>query len=367
MRLFFLTITVLLSFVSCNKAQEPENDLLRESQLVYGGDFSIMKKLEDLGGEYKVNGEVKEGFQVFKENGYTWCRLRLFHTPNMEGPVCNNLAYTIALAQKAKQFGFKIFLNFHYSDTWADPGKQFTPKAWENLDFETLTDSVYQYTKNVMQAMKLAGVFPEMVQVGNEINNGMIWPHGKLWNNNGNARWNELTALLKAGIRGVKEVDGGAEIPIMIHAATGGNLVESDNFYSNILQRGVDFDIIGLSYYPWWHGTFEDLEKNLEFLSKKYEQEISVVETAYYANGWYPEPEEWVLDVQPYPPTEQGQYDFLVDLATRLKKYPKVTSVYYWKPDGLDIPGSEVPFLGRSLFSPNGNAYKGISAWKTQK
>ena len=363
MKLIVLTIAALLSFASCNNAQEPENGIEEKSHLVYGGDFSIMKKLEDLGGEYKINGEAKEGFQIFNENGYTWCRLRIFHTPNMEGPVCNDLEYTIALAQKARQFGFKIFLNFHYSDTWADPGKQYIPKAWENLDFETLTDSVYQYTKKVMQAMKSAGVFPEMVQIGNEINNGMIWPHGQLWVND-NARWDELTTLLKAGIRGVKEVEGGAEVPIMIHAATGGNLVESDNFYSNMLQRGVEFDVIGLSYYPWWHGTFEDLEKNLEFLSNKYEQEISVVETAYYANNWYPEPGEHVYDIQPYPPTEQGQHDFLVDLAERLKKYPKVTSVYYWKPDGLDIQGSGVPFLGRSLFDRNGNAFKGISAWK---
>ncbi|HDR50659.1 MAG TPA: beta-1,4-galactanase, partial [Mariniphaga anaerophila] len=231
MRLFVLPFALMLLFISCNKKQETDNEHAQESNLVYGGDFSIMKKLEDLGGQYKINGEVKEGFEIFRENGYTWCRLRIFHTPNREGPVCNDLDYTIALAQKARQFGFKIFLNFHYSDTWADPGKQFTPKVWENLTFETLTDSVYQYTKNVMQAMKSAGVFPEMVQIGNEINNGMIWPQGRLWEN-GNARWEELSALLKAGIRGVKEVKDGAEIPIMIHAATGGDLVESDNFYS---------------------------------------------------------------------------------------------------------------------------------------
>ena len=366
MKQFLLTLAVIIGFMSCNKAQEPENELPEVSHLVYGGDFSIMKKLEDLGARYKVNGEVKPGFQIFRDNGYAWCRLRIFHTPNLEGPVCNDLEYTISLAQLAKQFGFKIFLNFHYSDTWADPGKQFTPKAWQNLDFETLTDSVFQYTKNVLQAMKSSGVFPEMVQIGNEINNGMLWPQGKLWDNGGNARWDELTTLLKSGIRGVKAVDGGKTIPVMIHAATGGNLVESDNFYKNILQRGVEFDVIGLSYYPWWHGTFKNLEKNLEFLSNKYEQEISVVETAYYANGWYPEPEDWVLDVKPYPPTEQGQHDFLIDLTTRLKKFPKVTSVYYWKPDGLDIPGSGIPFLGRSLFDRNGNALKGISAWKMQ-
>lgn len=364
MRTLFLLPAILFFVVGCNQSLNNNSDDENESRLEYGGDFSIMKKLEDLGGQYKTDGEVKEGFQIFRENGYTWCRLRIFHTPNMEGPVVNDLDYTIALAQKAKQFGFKIFLNFHYSDTWADPGKQFIPTAWEDLDFDILTDSVYHYTKRVMEAMKTADVFPHMVQIGNEINNGMLWPHGRLWAENGQARWDELSALLIAGIKGVKDTKNGMTTPIMIHAATGGNLVESDNFYSNIQKRGVEFDVIGLSYYPWWHGTFEDMEKNLEFLSNKFEQEISVVETAYYANGWYPEPEEWVLDVQPYPPTAQGQYDFLVDLATRLKKYPRVTSVYYWKPDGLEIPGSNIHYLGRSLFSRDGNAFEGIKAWK---
>ncbi len=360
----FLLPVFLVTMVACSQSLNDQRDDEKESPLVYGGDFSIMKKLEDLGGQYKVDGQAKQGFQIFSDNGYTWCRLRVFHSPNHVGPVVNDLDYTIALAREAKQFGFKIFLNFHYSDTWADPGKQFTPEAWENLELELLADSVYQYTRHVLEAMKQADVSPRMVQIGNEINNGMLWPRGRLWAKDGTARWAELSTLLKAGIRAVKDTQNDASVPIMIHAATGGNVVESDNFYSNIMKQGVEFDVIGLSYYPWWHGTFEDLEKNLAFLSGKYKQEISVVETAYYANGWYPEPEEWVLDVQPYPPTEQGQYDFLTDLATRLKNYPKVTSVYYWKPDGLDIPGSNIPYLGRSLFSPEGNAYKGIGAWK---
>ncbi|NQU84948.1 MAG: glycosyl hydrolase 53 family protein [Mariniphaga sp.] len=322
-----------------------------------------MKKIEDLGGEYKVDGIVKEGFQIFKENGYTWARLRIFHTPNMRGPVCNDLDYTIALAQKAKQFGFKIFLNFHYSDTWADPGKQFKPAAWENLAFEVLQDSVYDYTKAVINSMDKAGVLPELVQVGNEINNGMIWPDGRLWEND-TARWDELCALLRAGVKGVKESDNGKNIPIMIHAATGGSLEESNRFYSNIIERGVEFDQIGLSYYPWWHGTFDDLRKNIAFLSENFEQDQVIVETAYYPDGHYPQPDRWVYDIQPYPPTEQGQYDFMVELAQILSEYPKMKAVYYWKPDGMEIPGSGIPYLGRSLFDMEGNAYKAISAWK---
>jgi len=360
MRSLILALIVFLA-VSCVDRENEKSSAANFPE--YGGDFSIMKKLEDASGEYKIDGEVKDGFRIFKDNNYTWCRLRIFHSPNMEGPVCNDLDYTIALAKEAKSYGFKFLLNFHYSDTWADPGKQFAPKAWENLDFETLTDSVNQYSKKVMNALADADAAPDMVQVGNEINSGMVWPQGKLWNNDGSANWDELTALLKAGIRGVEEAKNGTSIPILIHAATGGNVEESDNFYSNIIERGLEFDVIGLSYYPWWHGNFDDLENNLKFLSNKYEQEISVVETAYYANGWYPEPEEWVLDVQPFPPDEQGQYDFLLKLDSVLQKYPKVTSVYYWKPDGLEVPGTAVPYLGRSLFSRNGNAFKGIAAW----
>jgi arabinogalactan endo-1,4-beta-galactosidase len=170
--------------------------------------------------------------------------------------------------------------------------------------------------------------------------------------------------LVKAGIRGVKEASNGDVIPVMIHAATGGDVEKSNEFYSSFLAHNVQFDVIGLSYYPWWHGTFAELENNLSALSENFKQELSLVETAYYANNWYPEAGDWVLDVQPYPPTEQGQYDYMVHLLQILYKYPKVTSLYYWKPDGLDIADSGVSYLGRSLFSNNGQAFKGIRAWK---
>jgi len=332
--------------------------------LEFGGDFSIMKKMEDLGGLYKSNGIVKEGMEIFKENGYTWARLRIFHTPNMVGPVCNELNYTTDLTKNAKKFGFKVLLNFHYSDTWADPGHQLAPSVWKNISFNLVQDSLYQYTKNVINAMGESGVLPDMVQIGNEINNGMVWPHGKLWIEAGVTHWDELAKLLNAGIRGVKEAENGSQIPIMIHAATGGDVDASYRFYKNIINRKVDFDVIGLSYYPWWHGTFIELESNILFLSNQFPHDFSIVETAYYAHNWYPEPTEWVLSVQPYPPTRQGQYDFMFELAHTLKKYPRVKSIFYWKPDGIEIPQSDINYLGRSLFDKNGEAFEGISAWK---
>ncbi len=349
-------------FLSCSIDNQTD-EIREDSKLVYGGDFSIIKKMEDFGAVYKVNGVAKNGLQIFKENGYTWARLRIFHTPNNVGPVCNNLTYTIELAKKAKTLGYKILIDFHYSDTWADPGKQFTPAAWKNLSFQLLADSVRVYTTKVLDAMQNSGVLPEMVQIGNEINNGMLWPQGKLWHETGGANWQGLTTLIKSGIQGVKRAKNSAGIKIMIHAATGGNLQESNTFYSKMNEYGVEYDVIGLSYYPWWHGPFYQLEANLENLSKSFSQDISLVETAYYSNNWYPEPGNGVVNVKPYPPTEQGQYDYLAELANRLKKYPKVKSVYYWEPEALEIPESQIFYLGRSLFDKQGNAFKGIGAW----
>jgi len=330
---------------SCSNEFDLGNDMEQASTLEFGGDFSIMKKMEDRGGLYKIDGFVQEGMEIFSENGYSWARLRIFHTPNMVGPVCNDLNYTIELAKNAKKFGMKVLLNFHYSDTWADPGHQTVPAAWEGLSFKLIQDSLTNYTKNIINSMDQAGVLPDMVQIGNEINNGLLWPHGKLWIEPEITHWDELAKILKAGIRGVKEAQNGSEIPIMIHAATGGDVNSSYNFYKNIVDRNVDFEVIGLSYYPWWHGTFVELESNILYLSTKFPHEFSIVETAYYSSNWYPEPAQWILSVQPYPPTEQGQYNFMFELAQIIKKQPRVKTLFYWKPDELLIPKSKINYL----------------------
>ncbi len=353
-----LLIISSIVFVSCDELPEPEDNFM------YGGDFSILKKMEDSGGVYKVDGVAKDALEIFADNGYNYGRVRIFHTPNMVGPVCNSLEYTIALSKKIKAAGMKILLDFHYSDTWADPAHQIKPAAWEGLSFEVLNDSVYQYSKNVIEKMKAANVAPDMVQIGNEITPGMIWPDGKIYTDGG-TNWKNFCALMKSGISGVKAGYGADNnVPIMIHIDKGGDLTATGSFFTEIERYKVEYDVIGLSYYPWWHGTFDELEQNLSWLSNNKEQDIIIVETAYYSNGWYPEPAEWVLDYQPFPPDEEGQYNFLVSLEVIARKYSKVKGIFYWKPDGLDIPASRVHYLGRSLFSPDGDAYKGITAFK---
>jgi arabinogalactan endo-1,4-beta-galactosidase len=359
--IFLLNLTIAFYFAflfgSCTKQE------IKPEEFIIGGDFSILKKMEDSGGVYKYEGQPVDALELFAENGYNYGRVRLFHTPNMEGPVCNSLDYTIELSKKIKAARMKLLLNYHYSDTWADPAHQIKPKAWENLSFEVLTDSVYEYSKAVIEAMDKAGVLPDMVQVGNEITPGFIWPDGKIWKDS-TEDWESFCTLLKAGIKGVKDAYGDREVPIMIHIDRGGDQSATQKFFSKMDQYGIEFDLVGLSYYPWWHGTFDDLEENLSWLSENYEQDIVIVETAYYANGYYPEPDEWVFDIQPFPPTEQGQYDFLVTLDSIVSQYPKVKGIFYWKPDGLYIPESNVWFIGRSLFDEEGNALKGITAFK---
>lgn len=362
-------MAAMLSFLliivsSCNLQNPEEAASASENRLIFGSDFSIMKRMEDFGGIYKFKGIEKEGLLIFKENGFTWARLRLFHSPEIRGQVCNDLPYTIESARRAKKIGFKILLDIVYSDTWVDPGHQAVPEAWKNLRHDILTDSVYRYTLNVLNTLSDAGVQPDMVQIGNDIGNGFLWPQGNLWVEGGNANWDNLSDLLKAGIKGVKDSENGENIKIMIHAANSGSITASRQFYANILARGVKFDVIGVSYYPWWHGDFATLENCIFSLSNSFGKDISIVETAYYSNGWYPESGDWVLIEKPFPPTEQGQYEYMVQLAKIVRKHSAVKSVFYWKPDELDIPESKVPYQGRSLFDKSGNALKGIAAWK---
>jgi arabinogalactan endo-1,4-beta-galactosidase len=357
-------IVLLISVISfINTGCGQKNISADKLSFIYGGDFSILKKMEDSGGVYNYQGKKVNALLLFKENGYNYGRVRIFHTPDMDGATCNSLEYTIALSKEIKAVGMKLLLDFHYSDTWADPAHQIKPSAWNNLTFEALTDSVFQYSKNVILAMKAANVLPDMVQVGNEITPGFIWPDGKIYKE-GTEDWKSFTTLLKAGIRGVKEAYGNTKVPIMIHIDKGGDKGATEYFFKKITEYSVDFDIIGQSYYPWWHGSFADLECNLKWTSENYNKDIIIVETAYYSKDWYPKPGPGVLDIKPFPSTEEGQYDFLKALDSICHLYPKVKGIFYWEPEDIRIPESHVWYSGRSLFDEDGSAFKGITAFK---
>ncbi|MAD96486.1 MAG: arabinogalactan endo-1,4-beta-galactosidase [Flavobacteriaceae bacterium] len=305
-----------------------------------GADLSFLKEAEDKGFFFKEDGEPKKGLDIFWDHGYNWIRLRLFHTPTK---LPNNLEYTIALAQEAKKKGFKFLLDYHYSDTWADPAKQYLPKAWEGLEQKVLEDSLYVYTKKTMMAFKKAGVFPEMVQIGNEISNGMCWPNGKLPQN-----WDNLAALLQAGINGVMASCGNQKPPkIMIHIDKGGDKNFTKYWYDKLHTYNIQYDIIGQSYYPWWHGSLLDLRECLNFTALNYKKDIILVETAYNYG-----PAEYRDKKAPFPETPEGQKQFLEDVHNIVLQIPNNLGkgIFWWEP-----AAPFKAFSKRTFFKNDGN------------
>jgi beta-galactosidase len=188
--------------------------------------------------------------EILKDHGFNYVRLRIFNDPANDsgyspGKGFCDLQHTLQMAKRIKNTRLKFLLDFHYSDTWADPGKQYKPAAWKPLDFNQLTKALHDYTRDVMLALKQQNTLPDMVQVGNEINHGIVWPDARINN------LFSLSRLLKAGINAVKEV--APPTIIMLHIALGGQHDESVFFIDNMLTRGVRFDVIGLTFYPKWH------------------------------------------------------------------------------------------------------------------
>jgi beta-galactosidase len=251
------------------------NAATRPITKMLGADISFLPELEHRGVHFSDNKGERDAITILKDHGFNYVRLRIFNDPARDsgyspGQGFCDLAHTLVMAKRVKAAGLKLLLDFHYSDYWADPGKQFKPAAWRGADFNVLMDSVYYFSSRVIAALKAQGTLPDMVQVGNEINHGMIWPEGSI------RHPDSLARLIYAGICGVKAVDPGC--PIMLHIALGGQNDESHFFLDNMLSRDVPFDVIGLSYYPRWHGTLSDLKYNVDDLAKQYGKDVIVVE-----------------------------------------------------------------------------------------
>lgn len=314
-----------------------------------GADLSFLKQSEDNGFTFKEDGQAKPGLQIFKDHGYNWIRLRLFHTPTR---LPNNLEYTIALAKKAKEMGYKFLLDYHYSDTWADPGKQFLPKAWEGKTHEELVDSVYEYTRKTMIAFRNSGAFPDMVQVGNEIIHGMMWPDGKIPEN-----WDNFAELVQAGVNGVYAGCGNRPHPqIMIHIDKGGDWEATKYFFDKLNSYNVQYDIIGQSYYPWWHGSILDLRNCLNLTAEIYQKDIIVVEAAY---NWMPA--EYRDKPAPFPETPEGQKAFWeeVNRVVLNVKDNRGIGVFWWEP----AIGGQRGIGSRSFFDNDGNVLPVINVF----
>ena len=299
------------------------------SKFIKGMDLSTLLEMERCGAKYYDHGQEMDILDIMKKYDVDTIRLRLWNDPKSEsgepyGAGNNDLAETIAIGKRVTDAGLGVLLNFHYSDFWADPGKQIKPKAWASYGVEELEKAVYDFTKDSLQKVLDAGVNVRMIQVGNELSNGLLWPEGQLPN------YDNVAKFVSAGIRACREVK--ADIPLMIHLDNGGNNALYRDWFDHYMERGEDFDYIGLSYYPFWHGTLQMLEDNMNDIAVRYGKELIVAEVSMghtmedYKNyekltdserkGYATKP-ELAAKVE-YPMTVQGQADFTKDFLKRV-------------------------------------------------
>jgi len=365
-----LSLALILIFAEISRAQSSPPFYL-------GADISTLAQVEQRGGVYLDDNKPADPLSIFMKHGWTYFRLRVWVNPGNHG---NDLAYTTALAKRIKAAGGTFMLDFHYSDWWADPQKQNKPAAWKDLPFDDLVKQCQTYTSDVIKHLKDAGACPDMVQVGNEITGGTLWPDGqvkvppstvKVFTGDVTTiqppepyddakQWNNLTTIIKANIAAVRSVTTPADhVRIIIHIDCGGDWPVTQWYVDHLNAAHVDYDILGQSYYPIYHGTLQNLKDNLRETINHYHKDVMVVETGYPAR-----PQRRLTDAQAknmtWPMTPEGQRQFLADVIAAVKNAPEShgIGVNYWHPESTYMagpttrPNNDV----NSLFDAKGNA-----------
>ena len=330
--------------------------------LDFGADLSFTPQELAAGAKFTYHGQQQSPVQIMRENGANYVRMRLWVDPP---PGYSDLASDLALARSVHAAGMKIYLDIMYSDFWADPTKQNIPAAWTGQDLAQLTTTVQSYTQQVISAFARQGTPVDMVSIGNEIRNGILWPVGEVNDPTNPADYDNLATLLKAGVAGARAGNPpGHQLLIMMHYDQGGNNALSQAFYQNLVAQGVPFDVIGLSYYPFFHGPISAMRQNVDALATQFHKKIVISETQYpwtLANGNSPigdstgnfvwEPSQ----LSPgYPASPGGQLSFVTDELSILAQVPDGlgAGLFYWAPDW--IPG--VPWEpGTGIGTPNAN------------
>ncbi len=322
--------------------------------MIKGMDISTLTEVESCGGKFYKNGVQGDALEILKSYGANMIRLRLWNDPfdengNSYGAGGCDLETILKLAKRVKNAGLEWMLVLHYSDFWADPGKQTPPKAWKSLDADGLEKAVYEYTLQTLKKFQAEGVSPAIVSVGNEITNGFLWPHGKT------PDFSNIARFVNAGLRAVKEVDPDAKT--MIHLDNGGRNDLYRNWFDNYFKEGgMQFDYIGLSYYPFWHGTMQGLRDNMNDIAVRYNKDLIITETStaftFESYSKYEKLEEdqrkgggakvSMEDRLEYPVTPEGQSDFIKAVMETVSQVPNGhgKGVFWWEPAWVPVPGS---------------------------
>lgn len=365
-----------LAAVQVNPIENLSTDFIK------GADVSIMPELERNGTKFYDNGIEQDGLTILKNHGVNWIRVRIWNNPYVVGPEGvgggnTDEAKAIEMAKRAKALGMKVLVDFHYSDFWVDPGQQKKPDAWKNDSGDKLVDDVYAYTAKVMQDFNAQGVTPDMVQVGNELNNGMLWPEAQLTEDNPNG-YKFLAKLLNAGLQAVHDNDKDNKVKTIIHLA-GVDVNLYHTFFDNLIVKNKvnDFDIIGMSFYPFWHGTMDDLKNTMNDVSAKYNKDVIAVETAF---GYTLEDADFEKNnfgtneekVSGYKATVQGQATGLRDVMATVASVNdnRGLGIFYWAPDwvinekvGWKSNGGGNGWDNLTLFDTKGNALESMDTF----
>ena len=336
---------------ACGETPQPPTPPDPEVTTYYvGGDISVLQSYEDKGVAYydDKGTRIDDVLKYMKSDAVGWNaqRVRLFVNPvrkdpdgNTDAQVCQDLDYVVRLCKRIKAEGFALLLDFHYSDTWADPSNQWIPQEWASLSEAQLQAKVYAYTKQCLERLKSEGAAPDFIQPGNEISYGMLWSAtvdrnsrtNRCYTTSPEADWTRFKALLKQAVKACREVCPDAQI--VLHSERSGQVSVLQDFCNRLAD--VDYDIIGLSYYPFWHGAFGSLWQTLVMLKDHFpDKKVHIVETAYYYQ-WQPQVGKGITYdySSKWPVSPEGQAAYAKDLIDTLKEYPNVTGLYWWFPE----------------------------------
>ncbi|MCM3629185.1 glycosyl hydrolase 53 family protein [Paenibacillus glycanilyticus] len=366
---FTLALTSLLSIGQVKKAEAAESNLSDPDTFIKGVDISTLQALEDRNVKFYDGGTQQDLLTIMKNHGVNYVRLRLWNNP-VQADGYNDKEHVLAMAGRVKAEGLKLLLDFHYSDFWADPGQQVKPAAWKDLSFADLKTAVYDYTRDVMSDLAEADAYPDMVQIGNEINSGMLLPDGSTGN------MDNLAQLISEGTKAVRDtMPIGQSTQIMLHLAEGGSNSKFRSFFDAMEARDVDYDVIGMSYYPFWHGTFQQLKSNMDDVAARYGKQIVVAETSY---------PQTLENGDNHPNTVGENETKLVGLEASVANQKLVTEtvlntvahvqgglglgVFYWEPAWLAgvgwKQGEGNAWENQAMFDYEGNALDSLNAFQ---
>lgn len=300
-----------------------------------GADVSTVQRSLDLGARYyAANGTQGDPLDILKGVGVNYVRLRVWNNP---ASGYNNAAKVLAYARTVKAKGLRLMVDFHYSDTWADPGKQFKPAAWSTHGIGQLQTDVYNYTFQLCNSLKAQGTTPDSVQIGNEINVGMLWNDGKVINND----FTNLSLLLKAGYNATKACNSGTQV--IIHTADADSMANARWFYDGIRAKGVVWDVTALSYYCFWHGSLSNMTSVVADVRTRYGKPVVIAETAYAftaANAdSQPNAVNGTAPCSGYPASWQGQANEFTAVQNAARNGGAI-GVFYWEPTWYAIAGN---------------------------